>query len=372
MSFTIRTKGDKKLADDIRKMAKELRFNIESELDPVVDDGIDDLKKELLDIVNNQIQTTIPAVESQKDLTKDVVSIPKSDTELFKQLLDIDISKVKTLRDYTSMVDSGITLISNRKQMMERGLKPDTSPMSSGVNLRLPMSEYDTFDSQHNAALKYFNNSTFVIEENGKMKYYMNPGIDLSAYIKVVCSNTPGNSDRAQEVFERYKSGKRKGNRKDSKRSKKDYADWTILNEGLDIVKSKFIPLNEIFDDIKRGDYSAASDNLKFRNIEQAKAEKLQEEINNLKDGKSLKPTTQVYSNLIAIIQSIKVRKVIRDYTSTYTLFTNLPSQTGDEEEDFLDTIKQQIFLWKISNEQKWIEAVVRGIEKAVQNLNKG
>ncbi len=220
------------------------------------------------------------------------------------------------------------------------------------------MSEMDTFDSQFGAAQNHFNNTIFMLEEGGKMNYYLNPGINLTNHLKVVCSRDTGDTDKSRKKFEKH-------------RVRRNYADWTLTAEGLGVVKNKFIKLNDVVDSIKDGRYDDAIAILNSHKVSNDKVQKVADEIKNIKTSKNLKPDTQAYVNIVTLINNLKVRKTTSENKTTYSLYTNYGNELSDTEEQFLDTIKTEIFLWKISNEQRWIDTITKAINRVVEKFNK-
>lgn len=356
MSIKIQIRGFQEFGKDTQKFAESLRAEIKNGLADHIDSAVDDLKNELKTTVNNQIQDT--PEQTGTGVREHVLNIPKSEVEIVNQLLGIDISKFRTDRGYSTQVDAGVTVVTSRARLKEKGFTPDVSKMSSGVNFRMSMSELDTFDSQFGAAQNHFNNTIFMLEENGRMSYFLNPGINLTNHLKVVCSRETGDTDMSRKKFEKH-------------RVRRNYADWTLTAEGLNMVKSKFIKLDDIIDAIQDGRPEDAIGILNSHKVNNDKVQKVAEQIQNFKTNKNLKPTTQSYTNIITLINNLKVRRTVSENKTTYSLFTNLGNQLNDSEEEFLTSIKTQVFLWKISNEQRWVDTITKAINRVVDKFNK-
>ena len=357
MSIKIEIKGFKEFSKDAMKFAEELRTEIKEGLADHMESALDDLKTELKTTVNNQIAAA-PEQQTGKDVRDQTLNIPKSEVEIVSQLLGIDISKFRTDRGYSTQVDAGVTVVTSRDKLKEKGISSDVSRMSSGVNFRMSMSEMDTFDSQYGAAQNHFNNTIFMLEEGGKMNYYLNPGINLTNHLKVVCSRETGDTAASKTKFEKH-------------RVRRGYADWTLTAEGLGMVKNKFIKLNDVVDAIKDGRYDDAAAILNSHKVSNEKVQKVADEIKNLKTRQNLKPSTEVYVNIVTLINNLKVRKTVSEEKTTYSLYTNYGNELGETEEQFLDTIKTEIFLWKVGNEQKWVDTITKAINRVVDKYNK-
>ncbi len=353
--MSIKINNAREISDQLKEFAEEIKLQIESGIDTLLDPSIDDLKDELKSLLNGEIeQVEVNDLENKKTST----SIPKADTQILSELTDAKFDKLSKTKDFNTMVDNNIAVIVNKDLQKMKGNQQTTSPMSSGVNFRIGMEEFDTFDNQRARALDYFNNAVFVFEINGKIEYFMNPGIDLTAYIKIVCSREGGDGPRARERFEQHKD-------------RRGYADWTLLAPGIDLIKSKFVRLTPVVEQIKNRDYQAAEALLKNQGSTNRKIDQVVEKLHNISDNKNIKPETKAYNNLLEVIANLKIRKTINENKTTYTLLTSSKEQLEDKEENFLDSIQTHIYLWKVGNEQKIVASISKAIERAVAKFNK-
>jgi hypothetical protein len=241
-----------------------------------------------------------------------------------------------------------------------------TSRMSSGVNLRLPMSPADTFENQYAQAVSYYNNAIFAIVDNsGKVNYYQNPGIDMTQYVKVVCSNKPGDTERSRQVFDRYKDGTRPGGRESSGKIQ-DFADWTLLKDGLDKVKSSFINVTDVIDKVKEGEHSEAKAVLEKVSQRATASNNLAEKVDDLKDNKKLDPSVQSYNNIVKLLKNLKLEKSVKKDRTFYTLVSQYDENVEDYEK-FQERLIREVRLWKIENEQSWVQELLKSIRKLVE-----
>lgn len=356
------------------KIIKELRVEIEENiiatgLDKTVTIELKQLKTEMLYIINTGAKSKITL---QKDDFFEELKIAKVDVEMIKFLRNVDLENVSQTKGYNSLVQGGVSVVSSKRLKKAvsdmLGAKP-TSPMSSGVNVRIPMSESATLESHLSRATKYFNSALFVlVDERGISRYYFNPGIDLSKYVKVVCSNTPGNSERAQQVFDRHKTGARPGNRQDSKRTPNDYADYSLLQSGLELVKDKFVDLTEVIEKLKYGEYEEAKYILTGKRTMSPNLEEVLNKIELYKKGKQLAPSTKAYRNVVEILKNLELKKTKQKGRTYYTLVTRFdPNAEGTSEVQ--ETLAKQVKLWKISSKDKWVETLVKKKLKIIQKL---
>jgi tetratricopeptide (TPR) repeat protein len=329
--------------------------NLKSKLKPeVIDKGLDAilakdlaiLKVNLLAILNKE--ATSKVISSTQDLGQTEIKLPKSDEELIKHITGVDLTKVTKTKDFNTLADGKLAVISNKtsgKAKIDQLNEHTTSPMSSGVNLRLPMNEYESFESQYSQAINYYNNATFVfVDNNGKANYYLNPGVDITRHIKVVCSKETGNTEKANERWEKH-------------RDKRGFADWTLLSSGVDAIKRDFINITDIIDKIKTGDYEDAKGILNRVSQRSSQATDLFNKIDNLKNEESLTPSVKAYNNAVKLIKNLKLEKTVKKDRTSYTLVSTFDENTEDFQK-FQEKMQQTIKLWKISNEKRLVRDI--------------
>jgi hypothetical protein len=232
------------------------------------------------------------------------------------------------------------------------------------------MSESDTLESHLARGTKYFNSAMFVLtDENGRARYYVNPGVDLTPYVKIVCSNTTGNSERAQQVFNRHKTGERSGNRKESTRTPKDHADYTLLNEAIPIIKDKFIDITDAMEAMKYGDYDEAKSILLKKSARnKQELHELLGQLDKYKEGKELATSTQTYRNVVEMLKNLKLSKQVKKNRTYYTLTTKYDQEITDTA-GFEDRLTKAIQLWKIDGNQKWVQQLVKKNMSLIKKL---
>lgn len=324
----------------------------------VIDRGLDaqlakdlaELKAKMLTTVNKEIRSQIPV--QTKDAGETEVNIRKSDEEMVKHLTGVDLSKLAKTRDYNTLADGNVAVVSNKdlnKATIDKMNGGPTSKMSSGVNLRLPMSEFDTFENQYSQALNYYNNAIFVfVDNNGKSSYYINPGIDLSQYVKVVCSKEGGNTEGSN-------------NRWDKHRDKRGYADWTLFSSGVEAIKDQFINITDVVEKLKEGQYDEAKGVLNKVSQKSNRTFDYAEKIDNLKNNDKLDPSVESYNNLIRLLKNLQIEKSIKNDRTFYTLVSTYDENTKDFQ-NFQETLLKEVRFWKITNEQKWVSTLVKAI----------
>lgn len=372
MNIKISVKNLEKVENLFKNLSENVKPEvIDKSLDETLKKDIANFKLKLLKTLNSEMTSKV-SIQAEPGKTEEVM-FKKSDQEIIKHLTGVDLQAVSKTRDYNTLADKGLVVVSKKtlqKADLDNMSGPPTSKMSSGVNLRLPMSQADTFESQYARALDYFNNAMFVIiDNNGKTRYLKNPGVDLTQYVKIVCSNKAGDSERSRQVFDRHRYGTRPDNRLSSGKQQ-DFADWSILKDGLDVINKKFIDISDIVEKVKNAEYSEAQDRLRSltnkiaTNTDIGLAEKIDE----LKQGKKLDPTVESYNNVVKLVKNLKLEKTIRKDRTFYTLVSYYDENTKDYEK-FQDRLVSELKMWKVSNEKKWVGVIVKSIVALTKKL---
>lgn len=337
-----------KLFDTLKKQMKP--EVVDKALDAPLSIDLAKLKQRLLNILNNEQKSKVEV--KNQGLGDSQINIKKSDEEIIKHLTGVDVSKVSKTKDYNSLADGKVAVISNKTIRGAMNQRTSTSlsgvKMPSGVNLRMRMDEIDTFNGQQAKAQTYFNQSIYVfVDVSGKANYYKNPGIDMTQYVKVVCSRDTGDTNASQK---RWETGT--GNR--------GFADWTLLTEGVDRIKRDFVNVTDVVDKVKEGEYDEASRVLN-KVTKNASASEISSKIDDLKTGKSLGPTVNSYNNVVKLIKNLRIEKSVKKDSVSYTLVSTYDETTKDFQ-NFQDKLREEANLWQISNEKSWINSVVQAI----------
>jgi len=340
------------------KKALELFDNLKKDLRPeVINKSLDiplsqdlaALKLQLLSMLNNEQKSKVEVKDQALGETE--VKVQKSDEEMIKHLTGVDISRVSKTKDYNSLADGKVAVVSNKTMRATLDKRTGTSlsggKMPSGVNLRVNMNEIDSYDSQLARAENYFNDSLYVfVDTNGKANYYKNPGIDMRQYVKVVCSRDTGKTAASEK---RWNTGT----------SNRGFADWTVLTEGIERVKRDFINITDVVDKIKSGEYEEAKSVL--NKISKGSSVEVSNKIDDLKQSTNLSPSTAAYNNVVKLIKNLRIEKSKNSQGVTYTLVSTF-DETIEDYADFQEKIKAESQFWQISNETKWINSVVQAI----------
>lgn len=348
--------------ENVTKLFDSMKKNIKPEvidksLDKILAEDLAKLKLKLLNTINNEIKSKVTV--QKDDGNVEDIKVKKSDQEMVKHLTGVDLDKLTKTKDFNTLADGKVAIVSNKtlqKATIDRMNGGPTSKMSSGVNLRLPMSDSDTFDNQYAQAVDYYNKAIFVfVDNNGRANYYQNPGIDMTPYIKVVCSKETGPTDKSKARWDKH-------------RDKRGYADWTLLNDGLERVKKDFINLTDVLDKMKDGDYDEARGVLNKVSQKASSVGNISDKLNDLKDNKKLDTSVEAYNNIVKLLRNLQLQKTVRKDRTYYTLISNYDENMQDYQK-FQERLKQEVKLWKITNEQRWVDTLLKSILKLAQKL---
>lgn len=348
-------------SNQLHKILKDIEKNIKKNLrEDVIENGLDDQLKADLEELKNRVRYIINVdirSEEQVDkgayLNQNPLNVPKSDEEILKQLTGLDITKFRTTKDYSHLIDSNVAVI------LPKGFSLDSKsahPMSGGVNLRIPMDFMGSFDEQYNQAVDFFNRSLFLdINNNGEVSYLLNPGINLTDCVKIVCSTETGDTIRSRDKFEHH-------------RGKRGYADWTLKAECVKKVRDNFVNLQNIVDKIKGAEFDEAIsllNRIQQTTIKNQTTQQTIDKIAEMKNGNGITPSVKAYSDIITMIKNLRLSKRITKSAVTYSLVS---TSTEDIEVTFMERITKSIRMWKIDKEPMWVKAIINAVTKSANN----
>jgi hypothetical protein len=350
--------ADTKILTDIEKLKKDVRKNIvDYGLDERLSSDVTLLKRKLLGFVNSaKQQIEVPTKKDEPQLTT-----TKSEEELIKHFTGLDVQTIKKNKNFGDLVDHKVAFVRKDKNML--GNDPAPHKMTPGIQYKLDMNELDTFESQHAAALDYFNNALYVIEEGGTRKFFVNPGgHDLSRFVKVVCTKDTGDTASARDRFESYRNGN------DRSRNVGGFALWTLRKEGIDYIKKNFIDMTDVVEKIQNGQEDDAISSSNAKSGRSSAIREFQEKVQDIKERKDLAPSVEAYLNIVKLIKSMQILKTMYDEGVRYSLVTVDNSSTNDKDEEFLDKVRDQIYMWEVSHQEKWVNTLLRKINNLLQD----
>lgn len=347
--------------DTFKEFKKEFRKQIiETGLDKSLIDATTKLKDNLLFIVNNSIRMdsfkTAPnqAIPVKNKLEQPTVNIPKSESELIKFLTDgkVDPSRYNQAKDYTTLNETGLVF-------GNKGGSPFAANSANRVTLRMEIEAGETVETQHQKAVKFFNEALFALpDSSGNVNYYMNPGIDLSKVVKIKCSVLTGFGDtptrKGLNPAERFKKTQERG-----------YAEWTLKQDSIEVIRKHFIDITEVMNLLKNGDIDRAKQMVDQVDKNQTLST-VKNQIDKLETNTDLPTGIQSYSNAITLINNLKITKNVTQEDVVYSLVSSF-DDFQDNEVDFYDYIQNAINAWGVENEDYWFNSLVTKVEELIR-----
>ena len=334
--------------EDIKKFEESFKTEIiQNGLDSILKTDIKELKTTLRDYINRGIRniSETPA-ESAK---KGSINIPKSDEAILQQLTGLNIADINRTKNDISSVASSTCIV-------RRDQKGDPY-----VRLAIPVGVSDTIGDQFNKAKEFFNKALFVNNErSGHTQYLLNAGIDLTKYIKLVCTTDTGITEASTERLEDYK------------KRPNGLATWTLTQEGVKLITDAnkgFQDLTEAIDSIKKGNNDTASKILKIAAIKNTN----QHEFINTMAANLKKPenptgtsTFQEYQEVLKLINAIYIQKTMGETIAVYTAYT---TTTMDEttNANLFTELQKMLRLWVLNHEEKWVRKFLNKVKKLLR-----
>ena len=339
VKLTVRLQNAQLLQEFHKEIKDEL---IKKGLDKPLAEALPELKDTLKTFVNQQIKDKPPGQAPSADDTPGG-NMPKTDEELLKFLTGVDLDKIRKTGDYTSAIEAKVVVVDNNR-----------------AKLRIPISDSESFEENYRKALSFFSQAVYaMVDSSGRVSYYVNTGFNVAQYVKVVCSTDVGDTAKSRKKFGYYKNSN-----KMSRQGKSDigrFAEWTLKQSGVEQIKNGltgFINITNIIDSLKVGEYETASSLLKaFTGY--GRAASMNEKVDDLKKKQNLTPGMAVHTNIMALIDNLKIQKVIRFSDTEYDLISTYSTEDSKQDESFFTEINSLITVWIINNSQGWFDQFV-------------
>lgn len=350
--------------DVLDRFVKEFRKEIiKKGLDKPISKSLKELKKVLFFIINEQIRniaTVDPGkpgrpIKDTNNFDQPKINIPKSDYDIVKFFTGADPNLYGKDEKFSTLQESKFFWAYNNQGSEE----------NRRITLRMQINPGDTVESHFKQAQEFINSAVFAIPgQSGKVEFFLNPGIDLSKYIKIKCSTVGGFGDT------KPKKGMSPKDRFEKDSETKGYAEWTIFQNTIDeVVKSQFIKLNDIFEPIKSGDIEGAKTVINSKGTNRALTPIL-EQVEKLDKKEKLSPEIQTYNNIISLIKNLKIKKKVDKYKVTYHLVSEY-DEIDKKSTPFFTEMKQQIAFWLVFEQDKWFEQVVKQATQFIKKFEK-
>ena len=346
--------------DSIIKFKKDFRKEIiEDGLDSILTSTATKLKSELKTSVNSIMMnppspTLSPSAVQFNDLEQTPANIPKSEAELLKFLTDgkTDPSKYNKAKDFTTLSETNI-VFANRSVNQAN---------ANRVTLRMDIEPGETVEAQYGKVKAFFKDAVIALPGRaGTIDYFMNPGIDITKYVKIKCSTQTGDGNgkpyKGLNPTERFE-----------KASNRNYVDWTLKQEAVDIIRKSFVNITQVMDEIKSGDLDKAADLVKAVDKNETLT-KMAEQIEKLKTDTKVPTSTKAYMNSINLINSLKISKKISKEDTVYSLVGNTPT-SEDKNENYLEHILSAIRTWAVEYEETWFKALTKKANELIKQYS--
>ncbi len=345
IKFTVNDKG---LLEDLKRFSKDLRTEITNVIDTVLSKSVDELKATLRLTLDQNINlaSTLP------DGTKKIpvgLNVPKTKADLIKHIFDEDITK----SDFFQRSIGNKTVNDNSNVFVyDKGRIKNWQTVGDS----------STYAGQEGTFRERLIKGLVIDAATGNI-YKIHP--DNVKGIKLECSKDTGETLNSEKKFDAYKHGGNISRRKYDAPFTRT-AVWTIKQADAKELIAGAFPLNQLLDKIQEGDYKTAVE-LFTRNNKGGIFNKALERLDEMEKGTNLPDSIQTRRRTNQLINNLKIRKTIGDYTTKYTLFSNYDTGIEESEDKFFELLKREIFLWKIGNEDVIIKSLMKAVDKVVK-----
>lgn len=307
------------------------------------------LQADLKKIINQDIRNTEET--PLQSAANDNINLAKVDADLVEYLTGVSIDEInKTKKQQTSV---------HAKTMVVRRDKWG-GPIA---RINLDVGPGETMQSQYSRAKDFFNKALFVIpQQDGTTSYKLNTGVDLSRYVKIVCSTDTGITNNSEARLERFKEigGK---------------AEWTLKQEAFDKViehdNSGFLDLTSVISSVKEGNYKraiTALERFSFKNAaSREQLDQVIEKVTKLDGNEDPKSNIVLHQSIIKLIDNIRIAKQFTKTKTLYRLETNTDMDAAYQPK-FFDSLNTKLNQWVINYEVKWFESVLKKVKQLIKN----
>lgn len=350
---------DLKTIDDLAKFKDDFRQEIiERGLDQPLEESLTTIQQELKTFVNEEVRERKhkqrPFEAQQGD-----IDIPKSEETILKTLFGINVDKFAQPENHADLGRSKIVFAHGSSNVGGTGR----------VRLRVPMRDGSTPGDHKIAATKFFNDSVYAMRSRqGNMNYYINPGVNVDNYVKVVCSTDTYDFETGEPITEKTK--KRFDQYKENTAELENpHAEWTLKQGFVNDIPKKFLNVTAIVNEVKNGNIDRAREILNKRGatarINEIKG-RLDRRLKEIQEKVDVAPDEQSYLEIIDLITNFKISKRIGKSEVTYTLTSSVsPSNKGTEK--FLDVINTRISRWISVNQDIWFKKLVNKVDTLIK-----
>lgn len=338
---------DKGLIEDLKRISKDLRTEITNVVDQELDSAVEALKSTLRSVLNSDITIASTMPDSTQKVPVGL-NIPKTKADLIKFIFGEDITKA----DYFQRSLGNKTVNENNNIFVyDKGR----------IKCWQSVGDSSSYSGQENTFRNRLYKGLLIDAKSGSISK-IHP--DTVRGIKLECSKDTGETVDSEKKFEAYKNSNSIQRRNfDGPYSRT--AVWTVKQADAANMLSGALPLNQILEKIQEGDYSLATE-LLTRNNKGGMFSGALDKIEDLKNGTNVSQDLQIKAKITTLINNLKIRKSVSEYSIKYTLYSTYDSTIEESEDKFFELLKQQIFLWKLSNEDALFKAMMKAANKVI------
>lgn len=351
MGIQIKVKYDKDLLD-FNDLKQHIRRNAEFGADKALDKAVEQLKKTLLAIVNQDIKAFDPTAKGEipaSDVPR-TLNIPKSKNDLIKHIFGQDLTQAdyfrKSVGSKTINDTNNVFVVDNKR-----------------IKAWQSVNDGSTLAGDEGRFRQRLINGIVIDKATGNM-YKLNPN-DVKG-VKLECSKDTGQTVNSEKKFEAYKNSSKVDRRKEGPTDR--VAVWTVRQEDVDFMMRHAVSIDDIIEKIIEQDYDTAVALLNRANTKGEFNESL-EKIADLKQNKNVPTDVQSYMAILKLIRNLKIEKRINKASTKYTLFSDYDAAI-DSNEKFTDSLRQQISLWLAVNQDNWFKQMVDQVTNALEKYD--
>ncbi len=330
---------------DLQSIKKDLMLYIPFKAKASVEEALPELR-----ITLNSIMTRMyNSKEDTKSVknTPDTINVPKLKRDIIKEVFGNDIDAHN--QNNTNSKNDNVNIFVNR----DKRIKAWQS-----------VSDSSTYQTEENKFKNRLLNSLIVDYGTGRM-YAPDP--DTVKGIKVECSTDVGETLNSSKKFDAYK------NSQNITRTLSPYqraAIWTVKQADVDLIVKNSISIDNIVNEIMQGNYKSAQEILKQKNKTGVYTTAI-EKIEGIRKGKTDSVDLESYYKLKKLIANLRIKRTDGQKKISISLVTSYDASVEEAAIDFFTEMKKYIYLWMVSNQDKWTRDIIKAIEIVIKKYNK-
>jgi len=335
-----------------RKFVEDFKTTFKDMADPAIKEFASQLKQNMLDLVKSYPQTESLVKSETLSLVREY-NYFKYEKDLIEALFGEDLAKIALNKENLAYNTFGLN---SNIHVMDSGFLRSFRRISQDSTLNDVLEDYRSS----------LNNGLIVDKDTGEIFIL---GEELSkdhfdSGVKLFCTTSRGVTPWSEEVFNKYKTGKRKvSGLGDGELA----VPLTIKKRDLDRHLKKAIPLGKIQDLIMEGKYDSAINLLqksgpnRFKNaievVEEMKA-----------GGSNLSDEAKNLNEVIKTVKEVKVAKYTKKDSVSYKLSSSLEEGSDSlTSKELHDQIYPVLVTYLPDLEEKIIMSIIKAIDDAIK-----